>query len=93
MAPTLNFLAAIVAAVAYGIAGYAKNLAADPTTKFSPLKMLTTTVLSIVVGLIMYFVGIDVTADTFLLYSTAYGFLTVMIEQILKGLNNKYHFL
>jgi hypothetical protein len=58
-----SLVLSIVVALAYGLIGYANALAADNTVKFEKVKFLTTLIISLVVGLILWYQGIEATLE------------------------------
>lgn len=53
----------IIVAVAYGLIGYANALAADNSVKFEKSKFLTTLIISLAVGVILWYQGIEATME------------------------------
>ena len=88
----LNLFAAIAASMAYGILGYAKNLAENPQTKWSTKKFLVTILFSMIIGFAMALFGVPVTQESFLAYALGYGYLTVMLEKLVEAANARFHF-
>lgn len=58
-----SFLLSIIVALAYGLIGYANALAADNTVKFEKAKFLTTLIISLAVGVILWYQGIEATME------------------------------
>ncbi len=91
-----NLWIAIFAAVGYGLVGFMQAwLDADPRPSpfefFDIAKIGATVIVSISIGLIATFTGINVTKEFWIAQMGLYGWLTVLIEKFLKGaLGNKW---
>lgn len=58
----LTVLISIVVAVAYGLIGYGGFLASG-SSGFDPVKFATTVIISIIVGLVMVYMGVEATLE------------------------------
>lgn len=90
-----NLWIAIAAAVGYGIIGFIQAWLDQPEPRPNPLeffdisKIGATVIVSVVVGLIAYFTGVNVTKEFWVAQMGLYGWLTVLIEKFLKGVLGK----
>ena len=85
-----NLYIAVIAAVGYAIVGFFQAwLDADPRPDpfefFDIAKIGATVIVSVLIGLIATFTGVDVTKEFWVAQMGLYGWLTVLIEKFLKG--------
>ena len=86
-----NLWIAIVAAVGYALVGFMKAWLDQAQPRPNPLeffdwaKIGATVLVSIVVGLIAYSTGVDVTNEFWVAQMGLYGWLTILIEKVLKA--------
>lgn len=58
-----SFGLSLLVALFYGIIGYANSLAEDNATAFDYKKFATTVIISIIVGIVMWYQGIEATIE------------------------------
>lgn len=86
-----NLWIAIAAAVGYALVGFMHAWLDQPHPRPNPLKFFdftkigATVIVSALVGLIASFTGVPVTEEFWIYQMGLYGWLTVLIEQALKG--------
>ncbi len=83
-----NLWIAIAAAVGYALVGFLQawlDAPADNKPNFEISKIGATVFVSLVVGLIAFFTGVDVTKEFWLAQMGLYGWLTILIEKLIKA--------
>lgn len=76
-------------AVVYSLLVYAKNISSEPE-KFDWTKFLVTVILGAFVGATLSLSGNPITKESVETQVVAYGFLTVLIENVLKTILRRF---
>jgi ABC-type uncharacterized transport system permease subunit len=82
----MPIIVAIIAAVVYALTGYFKNV----KEKVDLVKAITTVIIGVIVGAVLYGANIPVTEETVTAQLLAYAGLIVLTENIVKAIYRRW---
>jgi diacylglycerol kinase len=82
----MEIVVAIAAAVVYALTGYFKSVKEE----VDMVKAVTTVIIGVLVGVVLYVGNIPVTAENVAAQMLAYAGLIVLVENIVKGVYRRF---